>query len=90
MEFLFQMHMNGWVFVGNSPKCRVEFIIDFFAKSSHLSQLATVHSPITQLAPFAYYAHSFSQMVANAKASGDEIAALQMRQMEMEFEMADS
>lgn len=29
-------------------------------------------------------------MVANAKASGDEIAALQMRQMEMEFEMGDS
>lgn len=43
-----------------------------------------------RIASFADYAHSFLQMVANAKASGDEIAALQMRQMEMEFEMGDS
>lgn len=53
------------------------------------SQLATIHTP--HLDRFVCRQRTpFLQMVANAKASGDEIAALQMRQMEMEFEMGDS
>jgi len=62
------------------------FITAFVTKPSAPLQRVTVEGSVS----FADYAHSFSQMVANAKASGDEIAALQMRQMKMEFEMGGS